>query len=172
MATHGSATAREETPHANQTRTATLINALNQQALSVLNDTSIDAESRAILRYALEANDPWFAKLVQQAEATEPVIDDLNQPQTAEGSKDGLYGNKIELLVDLICRPGDEPKTKASALLVLLSTLERSTESKALANSAKHFAFAHCGDVTFDNMVDAQIAAFEANLFGGSTPVS
>lgn len=166
MTTHSSAPVREETPHANRTtRTATVLNVLKQRALSVLNDSSIDPESRAILRYALETNDPWLAKMVKQADAVEPVIDNL-----PERGNDAA-GNMIEVLVDLICRPGDEPKTKSVALLVLLSTLERSTESKALANSAKHFAFAHCGDVSFDNMVEAQIAAFEAELFTWSAPV-
>jgi hypothetical protein len=29
-----------------------------------LNDTSIDPQSRAITRYAMEINDPWLAELV------------------------------------------------------------------------------------------------------------
>ena len=67
MASHSSATAREETPHVNRTtRTNTIMNALKQRALSVLNDRSIDPQSRAIIRYAMEINDPWLAELVRR----------------------------------------------------------------------------------------------------------
>src|SRR5678815_2368936 len=59
MANDSSATVRE-TPHVNQTsRTNTIINALKQRAQAVLNDRAIDPQSRAIIRYALETNDPW-----------------------------------------------------------------------------------------------------------------
>ena len=75
MTTHSSATVRE-TPHVNQTsRTNTIINALKQRAQAVLNDRSIDLQSRAIIRYALETNDPWLAELVRRADAGESVID-------------------------------------------------------------------------------------------------
>jgi len=58
MANHSSATMRE-TPHVHQTsRTNTIIHALKQRAQSVINDRSIDPQSRAIIRYALETNDP------------------------------------------------------------------------------------------------------------------
>ena len=63
MTTHSSATVRE-TPHVNQTsRTNTIVNALEHGAQAVLNDRSIDPQSRAIIRYALETNDPWLAEL-------------------------------------------------------------------------------------------------------------
>ena len=66
MATHTSATQRVEKPHENRTtRTATIIDALKRRAQAVLNDKSIDPQSRAIIRYALETNDPWLAKLVR-----------------------------------------------------------------------------------------------------------
>ena len=70
MANHSSATVRE-TPHVNQTsRTNTIVNALKQRAQAVLNDKSIDPQSRAIIRYALEINDPWLARLVRRAGAS------------------------------------------------------------------------------------------------------
>ena len=73
MATHVSATMRE-TPHVNQTSpTNTIINALKRRAQSVLNDQSIDPQSRAIIRYALETNDPWLADLVRRADEGETV---------------------------------------------------------------------------------------------------
>jgi hypothetical protein len=71
MANHSSASVREHTPHANQTRTNTIINALKRRARAVLNDRSIDPQSRAIVRYAMEVNDPWLAELVRRAEADE-----------------------------------------------------------------------------------------------------
>jgi len=76
MANHSSATVRE-TPHVNQTsRTNTIINALKQRAQAVLNDRSIDPQSRAIIRYALETNDPWLAELVRRADEGESVVDE------------------------------------------------------------------------------------------------
>lgn len=81
MAKHSSATTRE-TPHVNQTtRTATIMNALIQRAQAVLNDKSIDAQSRAIIRYGLETNDPWLAELVRRAEVRER-IDTIDFSQT------------------------------------------------------------------------------------------
>ena len=77
MTTHGSATVREEEPHTNRTtRTATIMNALKQRAQAVLNDTAIDPQSRTIIRYALEINDPWLAELVRRAEADEAIVDE------------------------------------------------------------------------------------------------
>jgi hypothetical protein len=85
MTRHGSATLREEasdatTPHINQTlnpnettRTATIINALKRRAQTVLNDKSIDAQTRTIIRYALENNDLWLAELVRRAESHESI---------------------------------------------------------------------------------------------------
>ena len=62
MSNDSSATVRE-TPHSTQTsRTNTIVNALKRRAQAVLNDTSIDPQSRAIIRYALEINDPWLAR--------------------------------------------------------------------------------------------------------------
>ena len=75
MANHSSASVRE-TPHVNQTsRTNTIINALKQRAQAVLNDRSIDPQSCAVIRYALETNDPWLAELVRRAEASETIVD-------------------------------------------------------------------------------------------------
>ena len=36
---------------------------------------SIDPQSRAIIRYALEINDPWLAELVRRADAGETLFD-------------------------------------------------------------------------------------------------
>lgn len=76
---------------------------------------------------------------------------------------------KIEALTKMICRKGDEPGTRAAALLVLIATLENSSHPKALANTAKHFAFTRCGELNLYGMVDAQIAVAEGELLSGST---
>lgn len=49
------------------------MNALKRRAQGVLNDTSIDPQTRVIIRYALEVNDPWLAELVRRAETHESV---------------------------------------------------------------------------------------------------
>jgi hypothetical protein len=88
MANHSSATMRE-TPHVNQTtRTATIVNALKERAQAVLNDRSIDPQSRAIIRYALETNDPWLAELVRRAGAGETVIDSAGFLKTCSGNEE------------------------------------------------------------------------------------
>ena len=75
MANDSSATMRE-TPHVNRiSRTNTIVNALKERAQAVLNDRSIDPQSRAIIRYALETNDPWLAELVRRVDEDETVID-------------------------------------------------------------------------------------------------
>ena len=157
---------REETPHVNRTtRTATIIDALKRRAESVLNDRSIDAQSRAVIRYALETNDPWLAKLVRYADGGESNVEIVDFSQTPGiGDEDDPNTRKIAALTEMICRDGDQAGTKSAALLVLMATLEDSTHPKALANLAKHVAFARCGELNLNGMVDAQIAALEGEL--------
>jgi hypothetical protein len=162
MASHSSARVREQAPHVNHTtRTNTIINALKHRAEAALNDSSIDAQSRAIIRYALETNDPWLAQLVRRVDAGETLVDNINVEQTSE--------EKIEALAEMICRAGDEVGTKSAALLVLMSTLENATHPKALANVAKHVAFTRCGELNLNGMVEAQIAVLEGELLAGHT---
>ena len=162
MTSHSSATARFETPHVNQTsRTNTIVNALKRRAKAVLNDRSIDAQSRAIIRYALETNDPWLAELVRRADAGEDVVDNL---QGIETNEDEANEEKIAALAEMICRAGDEPETKSAALLVLMASLENAAYPKVLANRAKHLAFTRCGELNFCGMVDAQISVLESEL--------
>ena len=167
MANHSSASVRE-TPHVNQTSsTNTIVNALKQRAQAVLNDRSIDPQSRAIIRYALETNDPWLAELVRRADAGETVIDSVGFLKTCSTSEE-----KISALAELICRAGDEAGTKSAALLVLMSTLENASHPKALANLAKHFAFTRCGELNLNGMVEAQIAVLESELLADDALVS
>ena len=149
MSNLNSARLREETPH--------LTDALKRRAQSIINDKSIDAETRAIMRYGLEVNDPWLPELVRCVDAGESIIDNLYVQSSEE---------KIEALTNLICRAGDEP---SAALLVLLSTLENSTHPKALANTAKHLAFIRCGELNAFGMVDAQVATLEDKLLANNS---
>lgn len=142
---------REETAHIND--------AIKRRAQSVINNKSIDAQTRAIIRYALEINDPWLPELVRCVDAGESIIDNLYVHSSEE---------KIKALTDLICRAGDQP---SAALLVLLTTLENSAHPKALANTAKHLAFTRCGELNLYSMVDTQIAAIEGELFADNIPI-
>ena len=66
MTVHSSAPVREETPDASRSTGATsVISAFKRRAWSILNDPSIPPENRAILRCAMELNDPWLAKMEQ-----------------------------------------------------------------------------------------------------------
>jgi hypothetical protein len=153
MSTHISASVRES-------RTNTIMNALRRRAQAVLNDTSIDPQTRAIIRYALEVNDPWFARLVRYADAGESISDTFDFSQTPE-AEDDSYEEKIEALAELICCAGDQ---SAAALFVLMGTLENSVHAKALANTVKHFAFARCAESNLYGIVDAQLALVESEL--------
>ena len=169
MANHSSATTRE-TPHANKTsRTNTIVNALKRRAQAVLNDKSIDPQSRAIIRYALEINDPWLARLVRRADAGQAIVDTLDFEEPPETNNDDSNEGKVEALTEMICRAGDEPETRAAALLVLMATLENSAHPKALANAAKHLAFTRCGQFNLYGMIDAHIDLIEDKLLASKT---
>jgi hypothetical protein len=180
MAIDTSATMREETPHANQTtRTKTILNALKRRAQARLDDPWLDPRSRAILRYALETHDPWLARLVRQADAGEIIANTFDfsptrrsEEETAEANENDAIEEKIDALAEIICRAGDEPETKSAALLVLMGTLEASSDPKVLANTAKHFAFTRCGEFNLYGMVDAQIAVLESELLTRDGPTS
>ena len=158
MANHSSASVRE-TPHVNQTsRTNTSINALRQRAQAVLDDRSIDPESRAIIRYALETNDPWLAELVRRADAEEDAFEHV---QSFETNNDDSTNEKIAALTEIICRAGDET---SAALFVLMGRLQNSAHPEVLANTAKHLAFTRCGELNFAGLVDAHVAVLENEL--------
>lgn len=166
MTTDTSATLRNEAPHASRiTRTATILNALKQRAQAVLNDTSIDPQSRAIIRYAMEINDPWLAELVRRADEGETALDTIDFSQTPDTLEQDLSDKRVRALADIICRDGDEPETKSAALLVLMSSIEDSAYPKSLANTAKHLAFARCGELNLYGMVEAQAATVEHELY-------
>jgi hypothetical protein len=62
----------------NGTAKTTISSTLKRRARSVIKDRSIDAQSRALIRYALETNDPWLAELVRRADAGETIIFTVN----------------------------------------------------------------------------------------------
>ena len=161
MENHSSASVRE-TPHGSRiSRTNTIMDALRRRAQAILNDPTIDPESRQIIRYALETHDPWIARLVRRAEAGEDVMDnlrsvDINEEDEGEG--------KIVALAEMICRAGDEPAVKSAALVLLMSAIETATESRALAKTAKLIALSRCGELNYCGVLDAQIVTFENEL--------
>lgn len=134
-----------------------------------MNDKSIDPESRAIIRYALEINDPWLAELVRRVDAGQEIVDPFGFEETPETNNDDSNEEKIEALTEMICRAGNEPGTRAAALLVLMATVENSSHPKVLANTAKHLAFTRCAELNLYGMVDAQIAVAEGELLASNT---
>src|SRR5690349_10094210 len=66
-------------------------NALGRRAKAVINNKSIDAETRAKVRYCLEIDDPWLAELVRRIEAGERIVDsvDLQAPDDSAGDAIG-----------------------------------------------------------------------------------
>jgi len=173
MDCHSSATARSEAPHATETTsTRTISNALKRRAQSVINDRSIDPESRAFVRYALEINDPCLADLVRRADADENIVAALERSEISESNEDDWSEGRIQTLAEIICRAGDEPDTKSAALFVLMGAIEYSNDPKLLANTAKHFAFSRCGDFNLYGMVDAQLAVVEGELLASDALTS
>lgn len=182
MAKHSSAAAHSETPHVLElSRTNTIMNALKRRAQAILNDESLDAQSRAILRYGLETNDPWLAELVRRADAGESIIDAVQDLGGCDSQTPGPheldwtntkideeFQQKIESLASIICQAGDE---SAAALFVLMGTWQNSLHPKALANTAKHFAFARCSQSNVYGMVDAQMALVEGKLLTVNAPI-
>ena len=164
MSMHSSsAPERGATPHAtNSTTNNTISDAVRRRAHALINDRTFDASERVWIRYALETNDAaGLAELVRRADAGEPIIDDSHLLETTE---EVSTEEKLERLAEMICHAGGQPQTRAAALLVLMSTLENSTNPKVLANHVKHVAFTRCGELNCYGMVDAQIAAIESEL--------
>ena len=164
MSTHSSsAPERQATPHAtNSTTNNSISDAVKRRAQSLIKDTTIDAGDRAYISYALATNDaPGLSELVRRVDAGEPIID---ESCLLEANDEISTEEKLERLAAMICQAGSQPETRSAALLVLMSTLENSTEPKVLANYVKHLAFTRCGELNCFGMVDAQIAAIESEL--------
>jgi len=170
MTTYSSAPAREEAPHVTETaRNTTISDALRRRAQSLINDRSIDAESRTLIRYGLEINDPILAELVRRADAGERLVDVLARSEISGSNEEDLGEEKVRALAEIICRPGDKPETRSAALFVLMGAIEHSNDPKLLANSAKHSAFTRCGEFNLYGVVDAQLAVVEDELLASNT---
>ncbi|HEU4712229.1 MAG TPA: hypothetical protein VFS76_11720 [Pyrinomonadaceae bacterium] len=169
-----SAKEREEASHATtstnnkQQLNSGLSIALRRRAQFVIHDRSIDPETRAIIRYGLEINDPSLAELIRRVDAGETIVEPFDVSETGVMIEDDSIDEKIEALTDMICRAGDEPGIKSAALLVLMATVENASHPKALANTAKHFAFTRCGELNLYGIVDAEISIVEGELFTAS----
>ena len=160
MSTHGSsAPERHATPHATNN---TISDAVKRRAQSLIQDRTIDESDRAFIRYALATNDAsGLSELVRRVDAGEPVIDESCM---LDADDEISIEEKLERLAAMLCQAGAQPETRSAALLVLMSTLENSSEPKVLANHVKHIAFTRCGELNCFGMVDAQIAAIETEL--------
>lgn len=154
MANHSSAMEREHTPHT--IKTSPISDAVKRRAEAVIQDESIDSSSRNLVRYALEINDPLLAELVLRVDAGESIADKISPTETTQPT--------IEALVEMICGAGDDVGTRSAALLVLMGILQDADDPKALANTAKHFAFTQCGEFNAFGVVDAQIASLGREL--------
>ena len=176
MGTNSNATLTQETPRVTESTENETINlidldketissVLRRRARAVIKDTSIDAESRALIHYGLEINDPCLAELVRRVDAGE-TINTIDFSELSGSSEDDSSEEKIGALAEMICRVGDEPGVKSAALLLLMATLENAQHPKALANTVKHLAFIHCAELNVSGMVDAQIALLEDKLLG------
>src|SRR6185295_12810708 len=134
MSTHSSsAPEREATPHAtNSTTNNSISDAVRRRAHALINDRTIDEGDRAFIRYALATNDaPGLSELVRRADAGEPIID---ESYMLEANDEMSTEEKVERLAAMICQVGAQPETISAALLVLMSTIENSTEPKVRAN--------------------------------------
>ena len=71
MATHSSATPREEKSH--------IIDAsLKRRARLLITNSSIPRQTRSLIRYALETKDPYLGQLVRRVDAGEMTIDHVH----------------------------------------------------------------------------------------------
>jgi hypothetical protein len=76
----------------NGTSKTKISNAVKRRAQTIIEDRSIDAQSRAIIRYGLEVNDPWLPELVRRVDAGETIIETivlLKHPKLTPGTRTG-----------------------------------------------------------------------------------
>jgi hypothetical protein len=61
----------------NGTAKTIISNAVKRRAQVIIKDRSIDPQSRALIRYGLETNDPWLPELVRRVDAGETIIETI-----------------------------------------------------------------------------------------------
>jgi hypothetical protein len=71
MATHTSATTREEEFHIIDAR-------LKRRARSLITDGSIPRQTRSLIQYALEVQDPHLGQVVRRVEAGETTLEHVH----------------------------------------------------------------------------------------------
>ena len=84
MLNDNSASKRKGTPHSvKSTRKKTIkpkqtiTASLKRRAKALLNDSSLDPQSRAIVSYGLETNDPWPPELVRRTELGQTMTETI-----------------------------------------------------------------------------------------------
>lgn len=102
-----------------------------------------------------------LSQLVQWADAGESIVDNM---AAQDESENDLTERKVEALAEMICQ-GDDPRTRAVALLMLMDSMEKADDPKSPARTAKHCAFTRCGEMNVYGMVDVQIEMLERELF-------
>ena len=171
MASHSSASVREQAPHS-ITNNLLKLNSSNddvrRRAWSLLRDKSLDEGSRSLIGYALEIDDPNLSELVRRAEDGASVVENFIATNKPEND---LTEQRVDTLAEMICLAHD-PAIRAAALLVLMSALENADDPKSLAENVKQYAFSRCGEMNVCGMVDAQIAALERELLTNNSPLS
>ena len=73
MVKHDSARLHQEASHVTN---YDISEDLKRRARSVINNKSLDAGTRNVIRYGLEINDPLLPELVRRIDAGETIIDD------------------------------------------------------------------------------------------------
>jgi hypothetical protein len=106
----------------NHLTTAMLV---KRRAQSIINDKSIDGETRAIIRYGLEINDHGSATWSAPSMQAKPSSINLYVHSSEE---------KIETLTDLICRAGDE----ASALYLFYLRPSKTPPTQKPSQTPRH----------------------------------
>jgi len=174
MASHSSASVREQAPHSINSITNNTLKLnpssddVRRRAWTLLRDKSLDEGSRNLIGYALEIDDPALSELVRRAEAGETVVDNIGDTNTPE---DHSTEQKVNVMAEMICRAHDSG-IRAAALLLMMSALENSEDPKSLANNVKHYAFTRCGELNVYGMVEAQIATLNNELLTHNSHLS
>lgn len=140
---------------------------LKQRALAIIDSKAHDAETRAILRYAVEVEDPTLSELVRRAETGDTILDTVNIPGLQRNHRE-LSRQDAQILAKIICSDDHDPGNRSAALLVLMAALETSAKPKDTCYVIKQFAFARCGELNLFGMVDAQVELLQGELLGGT----
>jgi len=149
MANDSSATARE-TPHGNKNiRPNTKIVQMSQTKSTNILKRQIDRSAeRAIIRYALEINDPWLASNLCPCRRAKRLSIRSTSRKRPRNEHNDSNEERIEVLTELICRAGDERKPKSGRLLVLRRQMKTRRHSKSTRERVKPPAFTRCGELT------------------------